>query len=277
MCKYIFGTLAILFLGWMGFTHFYERKVHLNQNTKTCVITGASSGIGKEIAKEMVGKGWTVIGVARRANLLEELHNELGNKFIPYVCDVSDSKQVHDISEAIKNSGLKPTLFFLNAGTGYVEPPYKISSELHKNIFNTNYFGVINWVEEWITTVKSFGGGTFVATSSIASLFTTPGSAPYGASKAAVNACFESYRLLYLYENIGFSIILPGPVDTEMLKGCRKLPFKQNSAYMAKIIVDKVFEDERIIEPSKFYIIVTKLFKFLPDRLVLKILLRFKS
>ncbi len=272
MCKYFFLFLLLVIVGWIGFYRWYDKTVPVNQSTKTCLVTGASSGIGKELARQMVKRDWKVVGIARRAELLDELVKELGDNFIPYVCDVSQPDDIHKVSDTIKDRGLKPTLFFLNAGVGSIEKLYAVSRDKHYETFNTNYFGVVSWVESWLPAVKSYGGGTFVATSSVSSLFASPGSASYSASKAALNNCFESWRLQYLYENIGFALVLPGPVDTEMLKTGKDLPFKQKPEDTAKYIINKVFAEHKCIHPSWVYSIVMKGLKFLPDRLILKLL-----
>ena len=85
--------------------------------------------------------------------------------------------------------------------------------------FATNYFGTIAWVEEWLLSVKQLGSGTFVATSSVVALLAIPGSDAYAASKIALVHCFDLFNRQYLHDNIGFSVVLPGPTDTEMLKG----------------------------------------------------------
>lgn len=56
------------------------------------LITGASSGIGEALSRELVRRGWDVIGIARSKDRLESLQNELGNAFLPFVCDVSKKK-----------------------------------------------------------------------------------------------------------------------------------------------------------------------------------------
>ncbi len=181
-----------------------DRSVPINQTTKTCLITGASSGIGRHVAIEMVKRGWTVIGVARRAELLDTLRKKLGaTVFIPFVCDVSDLEQIHAVSNQIKAQGLKPTLFFLNAGTGELQQKWQFSVVSHQRTFATNYFGAIAWIEEWLLPVKQLGGGTFVAISSIAALLATPGSDAYATSKRALMHCFDALRRQYLHDNIG--------------------------------------------------------------------------
>jgi short-subunit dehydrogenase len=273
MFRYVLLTLLLIFGLWLILAPFLEKTVSINDSTRVCLVTGVSSGIGLEIAKKMVKKGWRVIGIARRQNKLDSITKLLGDRnFIPFACDVSLSDQVHKISEEIRTKGLKPTLFFLNAGAGEIESLYKISLEKHRKFFNVNYFGVVGWVEEWLSQVKNYGGGTFVATSSITSLFAPPGSAAYSASKAAVNLCFQAWRLQYLNENIGFSLVLPGPIDTEMLKSGASLPFVQKPDETADYIVEEIFKGAKYIYPSWFYSVILRLIGFLPDRVLLKLL-----
>ncbi len=246
-------------------------RLPINQSTKTCLVTGASSGIGLEISREMIKRGWKVIGVARRQEKLKELAAELGFGFIPYQCDVSIPVQIHDASDAIKKQGLQPTLFFLNAGTGAPYHKFQPMMPMHKECFDTNYFGVIAWVDEWINDVKAYGGGTFVATSSVNAIFAPPGCDGYGASKAALNGCFKSLRLRYFNDGIGFVLVLPGPVATPMLKAPKTLPFTHNATDEARYIVEQVFKGKKQIEPSWFYSCLLRILNWLPDSIVLNI------
>ncbi len=265
-----------LIVGLVLVIRYMDRAVAVNQTTKTCLITGASSGIGRHLAIEMVKRGWTVIGVARRSELLDTLSKQLGNMFIPLVCDVSDLKQVHTTSNKIKELGLKPTLFFLNAGTGELQPKWQFSVASHQRTFATNYFGAIAWIEEWLLPVKQLGGGTFVAISSIAALLATPGSDAYATSKRALVHCFDALRRQYLHDNIGFIVVLPGPVDTDMLKGesVKKLPFIHQASDEAKYIIEGVFKREKQIEPSWLYSLLFRLLNWLPDNMMLKLTAR---
>ena len=265
MKKLLFLIIVILIV-----LNIVDKTVPINTSTKTCLITGASSGIGYSLAQEMVNKGWTIIGLARRTEKLDQLKQKLGKKFISYKCDVSDLKQIKEISDKIKKQNLKPTLFFLNAGTGDVEESTKFSFQLHKNVFDTNYFSTIGFVEQWLNFVKELGGGTFVATSSVCAIFAPPKASAYSASKAAINKCFQALRLNYRKDNIGFVTVLPGPVNTDMLKGGQSLPFKQEPEDTAKYIVEKVFAGSKQIEPAWFYSILLRFFNCLPDSILVK-------
>jgi len=265
--------IFLLIVGYFAFQYFSNKTVPLNQTTKTCLVTGASSGIGKEIAKEMIKKGWKVIGIARREEFLNEITKELSkDKFIPFVCDVSNTKQVKKTSEEIKSKGLKPTLFYLNAGTGDVEKSNVVSTINHQKVFDTNYFGIVSWIENWFDAAREQGGGTFVATSSVVSLYAPPGSSTYSASKAAINSCFQALRTKHIQNNVGFCYVNVGPVDTAMLKTDKKLPFTQTAKDCAKSIVEGVFSNKRQIETHWFYYIFMRIVNLLPDEWVLKIL-----
>ncbi|MFH1254534.1 MAG: SDR family oxidoreductase [bacterium] len=282
--RIISSLFVVLILSLIVVIRHIDRLSPINIATKTCLITGASSGIGLELSREMVKRGWKVIGIARREDKLRELEHELGTNnfgtndsnsqtFIPFVCDVANREQVHNVSETIKAMGLKPTLFFLNAGTGELEQKWKVSTDIHQRTFATNYFGAIAWIEEWLASVKQFGGGTFVATSSVAALLATPGSAAYATSKIALVHCFDSFRRQYLNDKIGFITVLPGPTDTEMLKGAgaKSMPFIHKADDEARYIVDQVFAGKKQIGPSLFYSFTLRILNWLPDKIALKL------
>lgn len=265
---YLFTSIVALLFGIYFTISRFDQSPVINEATKTCLITGASSGIGRHIAIEMVKRGWNVIGIARGEEKLKEVERELGSSFIPFVCDVSKPDQVHQVSQQIKEQKLQPTLFFLNAGMGEIEESYQPMLAIHQKTFATNYFGVVAWVDEWLPVVKSFGGGTFVVTSSVMAIWSGPKSASYGASKVALNTCFRSLRLQYRNDGIGFVVVLPGPVDTDMLKGdARALPFSHDPESEAQYIIKQVFKRQKQIEPSWFYSWSLRILNLLPDAL----------
>lgn len=259
------STLTILFLIYWMILPYIDKIAPINESTKTCLVTGASEGLGKEITKEMIKKGWKVIGIARHEDKLKELSKELGPNFKYYIGDVS--KDVKSISDKIKKQNLIPTLFFLNAAIVDMEIPYKFSVQQNLKMINNNYIGATSWIEEWLNTVKSHGGGTFVGISSISTLFPL-NSASYSASKSAMNNCFQSLRLQYKNDNIGFSVVLQGPIKTRI---CKRTLHVHNPTDDAKYIVEKVFERRKLIEPNLYFSTVLRISNWLPDWLALKI------
>ncbi|WP_343289579.1 SDR family NAD(P)-dependent oxidoreductase [Wolbachia endosymbiont of Encarsia formosa] len=113
-----------------------------------------------------------------------------------------------------------PNLFFLNAGCGEIED--KFHTNIHRKTFETNYFGVINWIEEWLSYSHS---ATFVAISSLVVVHATPHASAYCASKAALRSCFQSLKIQYANSSTKFITIMPGPVKTDMFKSNKPLPF----------------------------------------------------
>ncbi|MCX7352932.1 MAG: SDR family NAD(P)-dependent oxidoreductase [Proteobacteria bacterium] len=243
-------------------------------NKRICLITGASSGIGEALSREMIKKDWLVIGVARSLDKLTTLANEFPDSFLPIVCDVSDEKAVKNISEALKAKFCYPELFFLNAGLAgeeAAENPRKIETAHHHKIMATNYFGVLKWIEEWAEYLNlKEKPTTFALTSSVNVFFAPPGGAAYSASKAAITKTFESLQRSYFDACLRFLIIYPGPIATKGLKG--DVPFTWSAEKLAKYMVEHTLEGQHAMEPSLFYSVVARLLNWLPDQVVDKLL-----
>ncbi len=245
------------------------------KTNNTALVTGASSGIGEAISRELVKRGWVVIGIARSSDKLRQIQSELSDSFIPMVCDVSKKEDIEEISSQILEKKLCPSLFFLNAGIAgeaVIENSKKFNVKIHEEIMRVNYFGVLNWVEFWERPCQENGGANFVVTSSINAIFAPPTGSAYSASKAAIAKAFESLSLTYYGTNLRFSIMYPGPVDTAGLKAPRKLPFTWKPEKMGKCMVDFALSSKSSCEPFFFYKIVTRLLRALPARYTMKLL-----
>ncbi|KAG6559574.1 short chain dehydrogenase [Candidatus Rhabdochlamydia oedothoracis] len=239
------------------------------------LVTGASSGIGKAISRELVNRGWTVIGVARSEDKLIEIQNELSSSFIPIICDVSRKENIGETSKQILERKLYPSLFFLNAGIAgeaVIENPNGFNLKIHENIMQVNYFGVLAWVEFWEKPSRENGGTKFIATSSINAIFAPLAGSAYSASKAAIAKAFESLSLTYYGTNLRFSVVYPGPVDTAGLKTPRKLPFTWTAEKMGKCMVNFALSNKSSCEPFFFYKIATRLLRALPAKYTMKLL-----
>jgi 3-hydroxy acid dehydrogenase/malonic semialdehyde reductase len=237
------------------------------------LVTGASSGIGEAISRELVKRGWTVIGVARSENKLMQIQKELSDSFIPMVCDVSKKENIEATSKQILEKNLCPSLFFLNAGIAgeaVIENPNQFDLKIHEKIMQVNYFGVLGWVEFWEKPCQEHGKTNFIATSSINAIFAPPTGSAYCASKAAIAKAFESLSLTYFGTNLRFSVMYPGPVDTPGLKG--KLPFTWKAEKMGKCMVNFGLSDKSYCEPFFFYKILCRLLRALPEKYTMKLL-----
>ena len=241
---------------------------------QVAIVTGASKGIGKALSEELVKSGWLVVGVARSKEALNLLRDTLEpGKFLPYVCDVAEREQVKRVSDALKTKKIIPTLFFLNAGIAgeaACESPENFTVAKHDEIFATNYFGVISWIEEWLPISLKSEGTTFVVTGSINAIFSPPTGSAYAASKAAIAKAFEGLSLTYHKSNVVFSVVYAGPIATEGLKG--NLPFTWKSEKMARYMVAKALKRKTHVENSLFYGILARLLRILPAKYTMKIL-----
>lgn len=240
---------------------------------KIALVTGASSGIGEALSRELVKRGWSVIGMARSLDKLTKIQNDLGSAFIPVMCDVSKKADIENTSKQLVEQKITPSHFFLNAGIAgekVIENPNAFDLSIHEQIMAVNYFGVLAFVEFWETPCQENAGANFIVTSSINAIFAPPTGSAYCASKAAIAKAFESLSLTYFGTNLKFSVIYSGPVATEGLKG--KLPFTWKPEKMAKYMANFAMTGKSKGEPSIFYAVLCRLLRALPHNWTMKIL-----
>lgn len=119
---------------------------------KIALVTGASSGIGEALSRELVKRSWSVIGLARSLEKLANIQKELGNAFTPVICDVSKKTDIENASKQLVEQKIIPSHFFLNAGIAgekVIENPNAFDLSMHEQIMAVNYFGVLAFVEFW--------------------------------------------------------------------------------------------------------------------------------
>lgn len=228
--------------------------------------------MGEGLARLLIKQGWSVVAIARRLDRLTTLQNELGkDSFYPFYCDVTKPKEIWQVTQTLKKKGLIPRLFFLNAGSGWKEDLGNPSVDFHREIFNVNYFGALSWIEQWLPEVKD-RETIFVGISSITTLFPTLGSASYCASKAALKACFHSLSLQYDSSPVRFVTVLPGPINTALLKTDKDLPFSWAPDKAAHYILKKVFAKKEVIAFPFIWVIFFQLLSLIPKSLAAKVL-----
>lgn len=246
----------------------------MNTPQPIALITGASKGLGRALAVELVDRGYTVIAIARSKDALSELQSTLTqDKLIPYVCDVADPSQVKKVSKDLQEKMLIPSLFFLNAGLAgeeAVESPNEFRLDKHRDMFSVNYFGALSWVEEWLPTALKGGKTIFMATGSMNAYFAPPQGGAYAASKAAIAKAFEGLSLDYHDSNVTFSVVFAGPIATKGRKG--NLPFTWKPEKMACYMVDRALRGKQHVENSLFYGVFMRLLQILPNKYTMKIL-----
>lgn len=228
------------------------------------LITGASSGIGRELAKLYATKDNELILLARREDRLQELQSQLLNaKSVEIV--VADVGEFDELQEKIRDIGIVDTVI-LNAGISLghsleITPFYDF-----KKLYDVNLLSNHAILEVLLPQFKAKGSGKIVFISSLASLISMPTSVAYSSSKRAMNAYAEGIR--YKYKNSGIKVIniLPGFIKSEMTdKNSFKMPFLLDTDVGAKRIYDAIAKEKRFYPfPFRFYLVI-KLLNLLPQ------------
>lgn len=234
----------------------------------TCIVVGASSGIGRALVDELVAGGSRVVALARREELLEELAGEHGERVWSLRCDTADRERVLGIADEIRERGWNPDAIFLNAGMGEAElPDFTVAK--HRATFDVNYFGLFTWIEAFLPEFTERGHGTFVATSSLMAFRSLGSSAvAYGASKAAMTNAFEAFRAYCQIDGVQFVTVHPGPVDTAMLTTDGKVPFLWSTRKAARYTLRKLRRGKQEIDYPPIYAWAVRLTMFFPARLI---------
>ena len=235
------------------------------------LITGASSGIGRDIAKELSKKGYDLVLVARDLEKLNELKLELETSSEVVSMDVSkpeNCKELHDkyidIDILVNNAGF--------GDCGYFD---KTNLEKELQMINTNIVGYHVLTKLYLQDMKKKNSGKILNVASIAGFMPGPLMATYYSTKAYVVRISEAIReeLRREKSNVQISILCPGPVNTNFnkvadvqfaLKGL-------SSEYVAKYAIEKLFKGKFYIVPGWKIRLARFGAKIAPNNLVAKI------
>lgn len=180
---------------------------------KAVLITGASSGIGEELAWQLGQAGANLTLAARRTELLESLAERIlkGGKMKPLVvqCDVTqDGELEHAVSEAVRQSG-KLDVVIANAGFGVIGSLKNLSLEDYRRQFETNVFGVLRTIYAALPEIEKTKGN-IVIIGSVSGWAASPGASPYAMSKFAVRALANSITPELRLAGVKVTLISPG-------------------------------------------------------------------
>ncbi len=235
---------------------------------KTILITGASSGIGKTIAKELSKKDCNLILISRRKNFLDDLKKELGgsgNSILVIQCDVARKEEVVKVFERIESEKLKVDVAILNAGVGHEMKVENYNSGFAEEILNANFLGMIYFIEQLVPGFIKRKEGIIAGVSSLADNRGYSGSGFYCASKAAVSTYLEGLRVELKPHGVKVITVKPGYVKTPMTdKNKFAMPFLMPADKAAKIIVEGIREEKRIIQFPLPMVLLTRLIGLLP-------------
>ncbi len=180
------------------------------------VVTGASSGIGRQLALELAASGATVVALARREDRLRELTRALceASPASGYeVCDVSDTGWFVETLRSIEADRGRIDILNNNAG---ISEPERDGLAAHRALMETNYFAVVAGTLAVLPGMRARKSGVVVNVSSDSARAPTPGEAGYSASKAAVSAFTEALSFETERDGVLLHVLYPGWVPTEM-------------------------------------------------------------
>ena len=178
------------------------------------VITGASSGIGEATARALAASGYRLALLARRADRIRALADELGNGAIAIAADVTDRDSIVKAAELVKAELGGTDVLVNNAGVMLLAPFNDEGHHDHRRMIEANLLGAITVTEAFLDQLTD-GGGDLVNLSSVAGRTARPGNAVYAATKWGLNGWSESLRQ-ELQPGVRVIVIEPGAVATEL-------------------------------------------------------------
>jgi len=235
------------------------------------LITGASSGLGAELARQYATKDNELILLARREKKLFTLRQELSEKCKNIDIVVADVTLFEELQAKIELIG-EVDMVILNAGISVGHSEEITPFKEFKKLYDVNVLSNHAILEVLLPKFKAQRSGKIVFISSLASLFSMPSSKAYSSSKRALNAYAEAIRYKYKPDGIKVINILPGFIKSELTaKNSFKMPFLLSTQEGVKRIKKAIENDKRIYAfPLRFYLII-KLLNLLPHFLREKI------
>jgi NADP-dependent 3-hydroxy acid dehydrogenase YdfG len=179
------------------------------------VVTGASRGIGAELARRLAADGARLALVARGREALAALAAELGAE--PVVCDVADLAQVESAAARIETlAGGAPDVVVNNAGVFSIGAAHKMSVDIFRRTLDVNLVAPFALVHAFLPGMRARGSGHLVTVGSVADRNIFPGNAAYSASKYGLRALHEVLRAELRGTGVRTTLVSPGPVNTEL-------------------------------------------------------------
>jgi NADP-dependent 3-hydroxy acid dehydrogenase YdfG len=188
-----------------------------NVSEKVWLVTGASTGFGRELVEYLLANGARVIATARKVEALKDLGTRYPKTALVAAMDVTDQKQVEiAVDAAVKWFG-RVDVLVNNAGYGMVGAVEESAEDEFRPMFETNVFGLIRVTQAVLPQMRGQGSGHIVNLSSIGGLVATPGFGLYNATKFAVEGLSEALAQEVKPLGIAVTIVEPGPFRTKFL------------------------------------------------------------
>lgn len=243
------------------------------------LITGASSGIGRDMARYLASKGWDLILVARRQDRLEELKRELKNVSVRCIkADVSSYEECLRLYDKTKDE--QPDMLINNAGFGLAGEFLETDLERELQMVDVNVKALHTLTKLYLKDFVARDSGIILNVASSAGFMAGPLMATYYATKNYVLRLSEaiSEELRRKNSKVKICALCPGPVKTEFDQ-VASVKFSMDgisSEYCARYAIDNALKGKRIIIPSSSIKMGVFFKRFLSERFLLKIAYNFQ-
>lgn len=217
----------------------------------TIVITGASSGLGAEMARRFAARGHDLALCARRADRLTELADELRTahplrRVVVQAMDVADDDQVFTGFATLHAELGRIDKVIINAGRSDGAPLGTGGHDLNRRTVETNFLGALAQTDAALQIFRAQGSGHLVFVASMAALRGLPGAvATYAATKAALVQLADGLRVELYGTQIKITVLYPGYVANEMNPGARPGPLMSSTAAAGRAMVAAIAAERR--------------------------------
>ena len=197
------------------------------------LVTGASSGIGREIARQLAADGTELVVVARNEARLDVLAAEVGVPCQVLVADLADRNELSYVEDRIRDRSDPIDLLVNNAGFGFQGPFHELDLEREAAVVDVNVVALHRLAHVAARAMAEDGRGGIVNVSSMAGFMAAPGSATYAATKAFVTSLSEAMHAELRPLGVHVSALCPGFTRTE---------FQDRANYDASKVPDRVWQ-----------------------------------
>ena len=179
------------------------------------LITGCSTGFGREIARAALEDGHSVVVTARRAEAVQDFVDEFGDRALAVALDVTDAGQIAAAVAAAEEAFGGIDVLVNNAGHGYLSAVEEGDDAEVRKLFDTNYFGAVDMIKAVLPAMRARGSGHIVNISSMTGLVANPPNAYYSSTKFALEAVTEGLAKEVRPLGIKVTAVEPGAFRTD--------------------------------------------------------------
>lgn len=251
------------------------------------LITGASSGIGYELAKVFARNGFNLVLVARNRERLETVAKELARDYMAdcrvIPADLSLMSGVEEVHRRVRESNLTVSVLVNDAGIGSYGPFCQTDFRMEAQVINLNVVGLTYLTRLFVGEMVENGSGRILNVASVAGFWPVPNMAVYAATKAYVISFSQALSSELKGKGVQVSVLCPPPVDTNFLKDGQEKAVEPHSGRVARVLERMRYMDaatvasiayrdlmksKRVIIPGALYRAVRVIMKFVPQGLV---------